>query len=151
MIDVRAPLRGAVQIGDAETIEVRGFVYDDSHATLRVNGVPARIATDGSFAATVPATPGITLIHVVATDAGHNEGRDTRAVLGGTLVDARTPAVDGIVARLDARAVRAGAWRSRVVSARSISAPRSRARTHSTRAPCRAWARAPTSSASCTA
>ena len=83
-----------------------------------------RIAADGSFAATVPATPGITLIHVVATDAGHNESRDTRAVLGGALVDARTPAVHGIVARLDARAVRAGG----VALARRLGAIHSRRR-----------------------
>ncbi len=108
-LDVRTPLRGTFLHGEAATLEVRGYVQDDD-ALLRVtvNGQTAQLAADGTFTVAVRATPGLTLLHTVVTDRAGNSVSDTRAVLGGELVRADTPSKDAILARLDARAIRAG-------------------------------------------
>jgi hypothetical protein len=108
ILDVRAPLRGSIVAPDATTVAVRGFVRDDSAVTLLVNGKRARVGGDGSFEVDVPIVPGVNLVQTVALDARGNQRGDTRAVLAGALVDARTPVADGVVARLDAAAIVAG-------------------------------------------
>lgn len=106
-LTVLSPLRGSVQPGEATTIEVSGLV-EDHEAGLRVhvNNQPARIEADGSWKVVVPIYDGMTFLHTTAIDLQGNRSEDTRAVLSGPLVNADTPVEDGIVLRLDARAVR---------------------------------------------
>jgi hypothetical protein len=106
-LTVIAPLRGTTQEGPATSIEVRGRVEDKASTTVRVNGQLARVDVDGSWAVTVPLRDGMNFLHTSAFDAHGNVATDTRAVLAGPLVSTSTPVTNGIVARLDARAVRA--------------------------------------------
>jgi hypothetical protein len=109
-LEVVSPQRGLIRPGAPGTVEVRGFARDaEGDVRVRVNGVPATVSRiDGAFVAEVPLREGMTFLHTVATDAAGNTAGDTRAALAGALVSADTPVDDGIVARLDARAIRAG-------------------------------------------
>jgi hypothetical protein len=108
-LDVRLPLRGSIQLGDTPTVEVRGHVADDRPGLrVFVNGHKAAVDAGGQFTATVPLHDGITLLQTTATDARGNVTRDTRAVLAGPMVPVETVVRDGIVARIDARSIRAG-------------------------------------------
>jgi hypothetical protein len=101
VLEVTRPERGT--LADDTTITVAGRVHDDAPGGLRVtvNGVVAAVAPDGSFQATLEATPGVTILETIAIDAAGNRDRDVRAVLAGTLAPA-----DGVVA--DALGVHVG-------------------------------------------
>ncbi len=117
-LDVRSPTRGTIQDG-TPAIEVRGVARDRSGIReVRVNGVAATLGEDGAFMTSVPAQPGLTFLHTVATDGGGNQQTDTRAVLGGRLVPIETAVPGGILVHLDARALTAGA----TVGARQLEA-----------------------------
>ncbi len=85
-IHITSPALGTFS-GEVGTVTVTGTVLDDSGdvAGVTVNGVAAIVNGDGTFAATVPVTPGTNLLHAIATDAQGNVGKETRAVVAGKL------------------------------------------------------------------
>ncbi len=67
--------------------------------TVEVNGTPAEMADDGSFAAEVPAALGLTRFNVLATDtAGHTRQGDRTLLAAGFLPDgAHNPAAASLI------------------------------------------------------
>ena len=86
VVHITSPARGTFA-GAGKTVVVTGTATDDSGAvaSVTVNDVAAVVNGDGTFAATVPVTPGTNLLHAVATDAGGNVGKESRAVVAGAL------------------------------------------------------------------
>jgi hypothetical protein len=84
-INITSPERGTFA-GDVESVEVRGTATDDTVVTsVTINGITASVQADGSFVANVPVTPGTNLLHAVAKDAEGNLGKETRAVVAGSM------------------------------------------------------------------
>lgn len=82
-LQVTSPQRGATVDGDSLT--VTGTATGGAGLTVTVDNTPVTLAKDGSFTATVPATPGISIIETHAKDQAGHDVRDVRAVLAGTL------------------------------------------------------------------
>ena len=116
VIEITAPLRGAMVEG--VEVEVVGRVVDHASAVavLTVNGQPAELAADGSFRLLLATPPGITLVETIARDEAGNERADVRAVLAGTMVDQATPVRAGITAHIGTRALAAFTRRVRTVA-----------------------------------
>lgn len=105
-LDVRSPARGSI-LQSGNSVEIKGTVSDDTGiAKLTVNGNIIKPSDDGSFTAVTAASPGITLLHTVATDKDGNQQSDTRAVLSGNLVPVETAVKDALVVNLDRNAWR---------------------------------------------
>lgn len=104
-VHIVAPARGAFA-GDVQTLTVTGTATDDSSAALQgvqVNGVAAALAGDGSWTATIPVSPGTQLIHAEARDAQGNVGKESRAVVVGSLQPIAAPVPQAIAAALSAQ------------------------------------------------
>lgn len=102
-VHITSPERGTFA-GDISTIEVRGTALDDTMVTsVTVNGVAAVVHEDGSFAVTVPVTPGTNLLHAIAKDPQGNAGKETRAVVAGKLSTMDRMVPSGITATLSAQ------------------------------------------------
>ncbi|HWU91580.1 MAG TPA: hypothetical protein VN253_30140 [Kofleriaceae bacterium] len=102
-VHITSPERGTFA-GDVATLVVRGTAIDDTMVTsVTVNGVPAVVHEDGSFEATVPVEPGTNLLHAVAKDPQGNTGKETRAVVAGTLSPIARKVPSGITAALSAQ------------------------------------------------
>jgi hypothetical protein len=82
-LEVISPARGTT--ADAETITVAGKVTDNGPVRVSVAGVDVTPAPDGSFQATIPVAPGITIVETLAIDSAGQTARDVRAVLAGPL------------------------------------------------------------------
>lgn len=82
-LQVTSPQRGATVDGDSLT--VTGTATGGAGLTVTVDNTEVPLAKDGSFTATVPATPGISIIETHAKDQAGHDVRDVRAVLAGTL------------------------------------------------------------------
>ncbi|MEZ4365409.1 MAG: hypothetical protein R2939_03865 [Kofleriaceae bacterium] len=105
-LQVTSPERGTVR-DHLGTIEVRGQVAPGEAGgaaveSVMVNGVPAALAADGSFTATIAARPGATLIETVATDTSGTVATDTRTMLAGTLITPDALIADAITAGISA-------------------------------------------------
>ena len=102
-VHITSPARGTFA-GDVHTIVVSGTAEDDvGVAGVTVNDVPATLAADGSWTATVPVTAGTNLLHAIATDAANNEGKETRAVVAGPMTTLAKSVPDAITASLSAQ------------------------------------------------
>lgn len=96
-----SPARGAV-LGDVPVVAVTGRVVDadgDVDAVV-VNGQTVPLATDGSFALTVPVDAGVTLLRATATDKGGHVGKQTQAVMAGALTPVHTTVRDALQTRI---------------------------------------------------
>jgi hypothetical protein len=95
-----APARGTMT-QDAR-VRVTGTVSDEGSgvAELTVNGAPAEVAADGSFAVDVDLPVGVTVVETVARDRAGNVGKDVRAVLAGPLAPVEQSVSDALAARL---------------------------------------------------
>jgi hypothetical protein len=103
VVHITAPARGT-QLGDTTHVVVAGTATDDVGVTsLTVNGVPANLASDGTFTVTVPVTAGTNLLHAVAADAQGNTGKESRAVSAGPLAPIDTEVVDALTASISAQ------------------------------------------------
>jgi hypothetical protein len=92
-VHITSPARGTFA-GDVKMMTVTGTATDDNAVTsVTVNDVPATLADDGTFTATVPLVPGTNLIHAVAMDAQGNAGKESRAVVAGPMgkIDMQVP------------------------------------------------------------
>jgi hypothetical protein len=92
-VHITSPARGTFA-GDVNMVTVAGTATDDHAVTsVTVNDVPATLADDGTFTATVPVVPGTNLIHAVAMDAQGNAGKESRAVVAGPMskIDMQVP------------------------------------------------------------
>jgi hypothetical protein len=90
--------------GDVHSVTVTGTSSDDVGVTsVTVNDVPATLATDGSWTATVPVKAGTNLLHAIAKDAQGNAGKESRAVVAGPMVDIAQPVPQAITATLSAQ------------------------------------------------
>ncbi|MGE5181718.1 MAG: hypothetical protein ACM31C_06635 [Acidobacteriota bacterium] len=83
VLQVTSPQRGATVDGD--TLMVTGTATGGAGLTVSVNNTAVPVGKDGSFTASVPATPGISIIETHAHDKAGHDVRDVRAVLAGTL------------------------------------------------------------------
>jgi hypothetical protein len=108
VLKITSPARGTIQSG-LDDVEVRGTVTaapDTGNgaglpvASVEVNGVPAQVATDGSFVARVPIGAGATMLHTVALDTDGNEALDTRTIEAGTLLPIDSTIDDAITAAI---------------------------------------------------
>jgi hypothetical protein len=105
-LEVTSPARGT--FADADTVTVTGRAIDAEGAVkVTVGGVEVTPGKDGTFTATVPVTPGISLIETHAIDKGGNDVRDVRAVLAGTLGPTDGTAKGQVGARAGVTALRA--------------------------------------------
>lgn len=102
VLRVDKPARATV-LENAATTVVEGTAWDAGSGieTVLVNDVPAEVAGDGTFHATVPLLDGVTLVQVIAIDRDGNRETDTRAVLQGTFVPAETPVENAAAARVN--------------------------------------------------
>lgn len=86
ILRVMSPQRSLVRDA-AGALVVTGMVAPNptgaAVARVTVNDVPAALAGDGTFTATIEVPAGATLIHTVATDAAGGLATDTRSVLAG--------------------------------------------------------------------
>ncbi|HEY5946868.1 MAG TPA: hypothetical protein VIV40_15300 [Kofleriaceae bacterium] len=106
-VDIVTPARGTIA-GDVATVHVTGTASDDvGIESVKVNGVPAAVAADGTWVAEVAVTPGTSLLHAIAFDAQGNQGEETRAVVAGPMVALEGHVIDGIQATLSAPAMNA--------------------------------------------
>lgn len=102
-LEVTSPERGT--IGDSPEVTVTGTVVDEEGGvTVAVNGVPAQVAADGSFTATIEVPAGVTAIETIATDGGGNTDRDVRAVMTGDLLPTDGFVADAVGAKVGAAA-----------------------------------------------
>jgi RHS repeat-associated protein len=62
------------------TVTVSGTIADVSVVTATLNGVPLVLATDGSYATTIPLAEGTNILTLVATDAAGNSATTTRSL-----------------------------------------------------------------------
>jgi hypothetical protein len=108
LLNVTSPDRGTIA-GNATVVEVKGTASDAGSGlkNVTINGTVVSVGADGSFDATIPTKPGITLLHTSATDNDDNVTNDSRAVMAGTLADAATPIQDGLVARINDKTLNA--------------------------------------------
>lgn len=99
-LTITSPERGTVA-GAVQTVTVTGTATDEMGiASVTVNGVPATIAADGSFTATIDVYPGTNLIRTIAYDAAGNTATDTRAAMAGTMQPMSMPLPDSVLATL---------------------------------------------------
>jgi len=102
-VHITTPALGTIA-GDVKTVTVSGTATDDTAvASVTVNNVPATLATDGSWTATVPVAPGTNLLHAIATDAQGNAGKESRAVVAGPMADLAQQVPQAITATLSAQ------------------------------------------------
>jgi hypothetical protein len=88
VLKVTSPMRGTVR-DHAGPITVTGTATANAQgvavAKVTVNDVPATVAADGTFRATIDLAEGATLIETVARGADGTTTSDTRAIQAGTL------------------------------------------------------------------
>lgn len=102
-VHITTPARGTIA-GDVQTVTVTGTASDDTAvASVTVNDVPATVAADGTWTATVPVAAGTNLLHAVATDAQGNAGKESRAVVAGPMASLAQPVPQAITATLSAQ------------------------------------------------
>jgi len=102
ILEITAPLRGAMSDGTILIVTGRAFDYETSVTQVTVNGHLAELEIDGTFTFELSGTDGIIFLETVAVDEAGNQQFDTRAVLIGNLVEQDTPVADGVVARIGA-------------------------------------------------
>src|SRR5690349_20837671 len=66
VLQVTSPQRGATV--DGSTVTITGTATGGDGLSVTVDNSPVTLAKDGSFSATVPATPGISIIETHAKD-----------------------------------------------------------------------------------
>ncbi len=99
-LTITSPSRGTIA-GAVSTVTVTGTATDEMGiASVTVNGVPAAIAADGSFTATIDVYPGTNLLRTVAYDSTGNTATDTRATMAGTMQPNSMPLPDSVLATL---------------------------------------------------
>jgi hypothetical protein len=102
-VHITSPRRGTFA-GDVETLLVIGTVRDDTAvASVRVNGLDATLAGDGSWQVMVPVETGTQLLRAVATDVQGNVGKESRAVVSGPLEPIATAVPQAITAAVSAQ------------------------------------------------
>lgn len=103
-VHITSPERGTIA-GEAQLMLVRGTVSDDSGkiASVTVNDMPADVAADGTFTASVPVKPGTNLLHAIAKDEQGNKGEESRAVVTGPMATLARQIPDSITATLSAQ------------------------------------------------
>lgn len=102
-LEVMTPERGT--IADSPEVTVTGTVVDEEgDVSVAVNGVPAQVAADGTFSATIEVPAGVTAIETIATDGGGNTDRDVRAVMTGDLAPTDGFVADAVGAKVGAAA-----------------------------------------------
>lgn len=102
-VHITTPERGTIA-GDVHTVTVTGTATDDTAvASVTVNDVPAALAADGTWTATVPVTPGTNLLHAIALDAQGNAGKESRAVVAGPMAPLAQEVPQAITATLSAQ------------------------------------------------
>jgi hypothetical protein len=74
---------------------------------VTVNDVPATLAADGTWSATVPVTAGTNLLHAIAKDAQGNAGKESRAVVAGPMANLAQAVPQAITATLSAQTFQA--------------------------------------------
>ena len=88
VLEVTSPARSFIR-DHAGTLLVTGTVAPNLDGTpvakVMVNHVPATLAADGSWMATIDVRPGATLIHTEAVDAEGGMATDTRSIEAGEL------------------------------------------------------------------
>ena len=104
-IEIDSPERGELSTSTEVTVSGRVSSAESTIEAVTINGTAAPLGSDGSFQVALPLGEGITLIETTARDEAGNEAIDARGVLSGTLVDATTPVVDGIVANVSGEAM----------------------------------------------
>jgi hypothetical protein len=104
-IEIDSPERGALSTSTEVTVSGRASSAESTIEEVTINGTATTLGSDGSFQVTLPLGEGITLIETSARDADGNQAIDARGVLSGTLVDATTPVVDGLVANVSGEAM----------------------------------------------
>lgn len=102
-VHIVTPALGTIA-GDVHTVTVSGTSTDDTAVTsVTVNDVPATLAADGSWTATVPVKAGTNLLHAIAKDAQGNAGKESRAVVAGPMADIAQQVPQAITATLSAQ------------------------------------------------
>lgn len=102
-VHITSPARGTFA-GDVPMLLVTGTATDDSHvASVEVNGVPAMLAGDGSWQATILVSAGTQLIHATAKDNEGNVGKESRAVVIGPMQPIATAVPQAITAAMSAQ------------------------------------------------
>lgn len=104
-LEITSPARGTTLQGDS--VEVSGVVTDDHGAKkvkVVINQTEITPAADGTFTATVPVQPGITVLETHAIDGGANDVRDVRAVMAGDLATSDGSKTAPVGARVGAQA-----------------------------------------------
>ena len=102
-VHITTPERGTIA-GDVHTVTVTGTATDDTAvASVTVNDVPATLAADGTWTATVPVKAGTNLLHAIAKDAQGNAGKESRAVVAGPMVALAQDVPQAITATLSAQ------------------------------------------------
>jgi hypothetical protein len=102
-VHITTPERGTIA-GDVHTVTVTGTATDDTAVTsVTVNDVPAALAADGTWTATVPVTAGTNLLHAVAKDAQGKTGKESRAVVAGPMASLAQEVPQAITATLSAQ------------------------------------------------
>lgn len=105
IVRILSPERGAY-VGNTSTVEVRGTATDKSGdpsklRSLAINGIPVKLAPDGSFLASLPISPtGTSLFTVEAIDLQDHVGTVTQAFSAGPLAETGTRIVSGITTQL---------------------------------------------------
>lgn len=106
-VHITTPARGTIA-GDVHTVTVTGTATDDTAvAQVTVNDVPATLAADGTWSATVPVTAGTNLLHAIAKDAQGNAGKESRAVVAGPMANLAQAVPQAITATLSAQTFQA--------------------------------------------
>lgn len=99
---VTSPDRGTIS-GEVQSVTVRGTATDEMGiASVTVNGIPAAVAADGSFEATVDIFPGTNLLRTIAYDAAGNTATDTRSTLAGAMQSNSMPLPDSVLVTMSA-------------------------------------------------
>jgi len=80
-LEITAPARGTFV--DDGALQVSGRVRDDGPVKVTINGTPAAVAADGTFAAALQLPRGLAVLEVHAIDATGHDVRDVRGVLAG--------------------------------------------------------------------
>jgi hypothetical protein len=102
-VHITTPERGTIA-GDVHTVTVTGTATDDTAvASVTVNDVPATLAADGTWTATVPVKAGTNLLHAIAKDAQGNAGKESRAVVAGPMAQLAQEVPQAITATLSAQ------------------------------------------------
>lgn len=102
-VHITSPTRGTAA-GDVTSVVVTGTATDDTAvASVTVNGLPAALAADGTWTATVPVVAGTNLLHAIATDPSGNTGKESRAVVAGPMQPIAMQVPNAITATLSAQ------------------------------------------------